>query len=519
MHSGGITLSRSRALLIILLLAACVLCHGVSAASDEQYQYLVPAVDAHKAGDYLKAIEEFQKALSEHPEDHNIPFYIGLLYLRQNEPGKAAKYFKMTLEKDPGQMDARFNFGIALVQTQDYHKAILQLEEVYVKEPERDSLRHYLGIAYFQTQSYEKALYYFERAKTHDKNIETLALLYTEIAKQQLVQTREGGSEDKTITIDTAAMSVEQANILKKLLEKSGVGEKQGQRFNLELTAKVQYDDNVALLPDIDIFGSGQTNKKSLVEFLSLNAEYVFISSPTFEITAAYSIAQTIADSIRGMDTQTHTASLDFLQKGTIGKMPYNLRVTYAFDHLLLDNQRFFQQHLIRPAFILTEGPIHVSVLQYTFRTKDYNETPLFIEDKRDALNHEFGFVHYLKTADSRHYLKAGYLYETEAAKGDFRDYRGHKYIAGIQFTFPQKIRLNMDYGYEAIHYKNDSIFSILFGEKRKDREEEFTAILSKEFSKNLSVSLEYLKNKNKSNIYIYDYVKNVYSAGVTWKW
>ena len=338
-------------------------------------------------------------------------------------------------------------------------------------------------------------------------------------AKQQLVQAREGGGEDKTITIDTASMSVEQANILEKLLEKSGAGEKQGQRFNIELTAKVQYDDNVALLPDIDIFGPGQTNKESLVEFLSFNGGYVFISNPSFEITAAYSIAQTIANSIRGMDTQTHMVSLDFLQKGAIGKIPYNLKLTCAFEHLLLDNHRFFQQHLIQPAFILTKGPTHISVFQYTFRAKDYNETSFFIEDNRDALNHEFGFAHYLKTADSRHYLKAAYLYEIEAAKGDFRDYRGNKYIAGIQFTFPKEIRLNMDYEYEEIRYKNESIFSILFGEKRKDREEGFSASLSKELSKNLSVSLGYLKKKNSSNIYIYDYVKNLYSAGVMWKW
>jgi len=207
---------------------------------------------------------------------------------------------------------------------------------------------------------------------------------------------------------------------------------------------------------------------------------------------------------------------LNLLKRGSIGTMPYNFRINYAYDYLLSDYHYFLQRHTLRPIFILMESQKNLSVLQYAFQVKEFGENPLFHEDNRDAVNHEVGFTHFLRFKDAKHYIKAGYFYDKEFAEGDNWDYGGNKFIAGFQYTFPKDIMLNVDYEYKKVRYKNDNIY---FDKKRQDIDRGVMVALSKDIAKNLTVSLEYMRRDNSSNIALYDYEKNLYSVGVSWRW
>jgi hypothetical protein len=219
---------------------------------------------------------------------------------------------------------------------------------------------------------------------------------------------------------------------------------------------------------------------------------------------------------MRNMDVQDHILSLDFSKRGSIGSMPYDLRINYAYDYLLSDYHYLLQRHTIRPSFILMENKANMTVFQYAFQVKEFREKPLFPEDNRDAVNHEAGFIHFLRFNDAKHYIKAGYFYDREYAKGNNWDYSGNKFVTGIQYTFPKDIRLNVDYEYKQVRYKNTNIF---FDEKRRDIDRAVNTVISKDIGKGWGVSLEYLRRKNSSNIALYDYKKNLYSVGVNWRW
>jgi len=174
------------------------------------------------------------------------------------------------------------------------------------------------------------------------------------------------------------------------------------------------------------------------------------------------------------------------------------------------------QGHTIRPVFILQESPANLTVFQYAFQVKEFKEKPIFTEDNRDAVNHEAGFTHFLRFNDAKHYIKVGYFYDKEFASGDNWDYFGNKFITGIQYTFPKDIRFNVDYEYKQVHYESINIF---FNEKRKDTERAVSVVISKDIINNLTLSLEYMRRDNMSNIALYDYEKNLYSMGLSWRW
>lgn len=500
--------------LVLIALITCIFIQSFSFAQDTQYQPLISGMEHYRDGKYKEAIEDLQKAIVIFPDDPDIPFYIGLTFLQLNEPEKAVEYFKKSLEKDPEYTDAHFQLGVVLIQQKAYQDAITHLENVYKKEPEREDLGYFLGFAYYQTGEYKKTLDYLEKAKTKDKTIESLTIYYTGLARQQLGQTKEAVIAYKQLIISDPTSPL--AAPSQRLFETIELEERLKKKINIELTTKLQYDDNVIVVPTTNVFNLRDKDRKSVIELFYLRGEYVLVRQPSYDISASYGFYQTITNSMRDMDVQDHILSLDLSKRENIKTMPFNMRLTYSYDYLLSDYRYLLQRHTIRPVFILQENPTNLSVLQYAFQAKEFREKPLFLEDNRDALNHEVGFIHFLRFNEAKHYIKAGYFYDKEFAEGGNWDYSGNKFVAGIQYTFPKDIRLNVDYEYKQVRYKNTNIY---FDEKRRDIERAVNTVFSKNIGKGWSVSLEYLRRRSSSNIELYDYRKNLYSAGVSWRW
>ena len=501
-----------RSFLIVLI--TCIFIQSLVFAQDAQYQPLISGMEHYRDGKYKEALKDFQKASAIFPDDPDIPFYVGLTYLQLNEPEKAIEYFKKTLTKDPEYTDAHFQLGVVLIQKKAYQDSIAHLEKVYKKEPAREDLGYFLGFAYYQTGEYKKALEYLEKSKTKDKTIESLTLYYTGLARQQLGKNKEAVAAYKKIIItDPTSPLAAPSQRLIETIEPEKIVKK---RFGLEFTTKLQYDDNIILVPTTNVFNLRDKEKKSTIELFYLRGEYAFIRESNYDLSVSYGFYQTITNSMRDMDVQDHILSLDLSKRGSMGSMPYDFKINYAYDYLLSDYHYLLQRHTIRPTFILMENKRNLSVFQYAFQIKEFREKPLFPEDNRDAINHEAGVIHFLRFNDAKHHIKAGYFYDREITEGDNWDYSGNKLVTGFQYTFPKDIRLTADYEYKMIRYKNNNIY---FDKKREDTERSLNTVVSKDIGKGWSVSLEYLRRRNSSNIDLYDYRKNLYSVGLSWRW
>jgi hypothetical protein len=222
---------------------------------------------------------------------------------------------------------------------------------------------------------------------------------------------------------------------------------------------------------------------------------------------------------LRDNDVQDHIVSLDWLYSDRKETFPNKgLRLTYSYDYLLSDYKSFLYRHTLRPILIISETPKNLTLFQYTYQNKNFYENPLFDEDKRDADNHEAGFVHFLRFCQGKHFIKAGYFYDKEIARGDNWTYQGNKGLAGFQYTLPKDIRFNFDFDYKNYHYDKINLY---FDIHRKDIARNFTWGLSKDIGKNKdkTVSLEYSRTITSSNIALYAYEKNLVSVGVSWRW
>lgn len=472
------------------------------APAPTTYEPLLAGMEHYRAGQYEQALVAFQKAADLLPQDPDVPFFLGLTLLQLNRPDQAIVTFRRAVELDPTHLDARFQLGLALVQQQTYPEAIPQLEAVAKEEPDREDLGYFLGLAYYQTGQYQKSLATMERARTKDKTIEGLTLYYTALARQQLGQTKEAASIYRQVISRDPTSPL--AGPSQQLLETIALEEEQPKkRFNLELTAKLQYDDNVILVPTTNVFSLRDKDRESLANVFFLRGEYFLLRRPTVDLSASYGFFQTLYYHVDKSDVQDHIFGLDLSSRLTLG-VPINLRLNYSYDYLFLDSDAFLQRHTVRPNALIQWRPWFLTLLQYTIQIKDFRAKPIFSEDNRDAENHEVGLVQFLTFGEGRHYLKAGYFYEREGAEGSNWDYRANRFLGGLQYTFPWEVRFTADYEYRPVRYGHTNIFFEDEG-KRRDIDRALVVALSKEVLKNLTISLEYLNRRNSSNIALFD--------------
>lgn len=503
-----------RITLILLLFLTGI--ESLSFSQDSKYQPLVSGMKEYKNGNYAKALEDFIKAEKLFPKDADIPFYIGLTHLQLKQTKEAVQYFKKTVKLNPNYSDAYFQIGMVLIQERNFEEAISYLQKVFKQWPEKENLGYFLGYAYFNLGNHNKALSCFEKNKTQDKSIKQLNLYYSGLCKTFLGRPKEAeGFYKQVIEIDPAsplASPSQQLLALKPVVPKE-------KRLNFQLISRFQYDDNLVLIPTTDVYNLGSQKRKTTIELFYLRGEYALLRTFHSQLAASYGLYQTIANSLPHNDIQDHILSLDWLYSDRKTTFPNEtFRLTYSYDYLLSGWKSFLYRHTLRPVLIVQETPKNLTLFQYTYQNKNFYEDPLYGEDNRNANNDEVGFVHFLRFNQGKHFLKAGYFYDREFAKGDNWDYQGNKGLAGLQYTLPKDIRFNFDFEYKNYHYDHSNIF---FGMYRRDIYRNFTWGLSKDIGKdkNMTVSLEYSRTINSSNIALYDYKKDLVSVGVDWRW
>lgn len=495
-----------------LLLTAILIPSFALSQEPLEYEALLKGMEAFKAGEYEKALEEFQKAELALPDDPDIPFFIGMTYFEMVKPGEAIPYFKSTIEKDPTYWDAYFQLGTALVALERFEEALGYLEKLYSVQPQREDLGCLLGMACYRVGRYEDALNYLETGVSSDRMSDVVAL-YTGLAKQKLGRRKEARIEFKDLyTLDPTSPLAEPSRRLYDVLRLEEIVVRP---YKFTATFRSLYDDNVRLIPTDNVFGVGHP-KSSFGQSVFLRGEYSLLKRPSYEINASYGFYQTVYDSERKFDVQDHIPGLSFVYRGEIGPVGYSPSFDYFFDWVFVDYHWFMSRHTFRPSLTLTVGPNLMTLLSYTFEDKDFRTRPDFRADDRDAVNHEVGLTQFFRTGDGKHYIKFGYYRDRERAIGDNWDFDSNLLLAGAQCTLPKRIRLNVDYTWEDRNYKHDNIF---FGRHRKDIERTVTASISKDIGDHITVFGDFLRRDNSSNLKLFDYEKDIYSLGITYRY
>lgn len=501
------------------------------------------AVLAYEEERYEVARELLDRALGLDPEDVRGLYYSGLTNLALKQPDRAIHSLAAASQLSPGDADIRYQLGVAYFSAGQFDQAAPLFEDLYKTDPQRENLGYYVGFNRYRQKNYKEAAEAFEKAKIQDPHLVQLSHFYRGLALGVMGMSEEAAAEIRTAQ-QTQMVSPITGTGLLRLGDAIATGAQPAtahKRLKAQISLGGYYDDNVAINPNAsrDPFAENLRSRKTTSGGGIANAffDYSLIQTKSFEATATYGFLQTynFNDNLDRFNFQNHQVGANGFYRGALLNMPFQWGLHYTYDYLFLDMKGFLSRH--SPSTTLSFAAPSVNL---PFIGKMANLTTLigryqiksflgefgdfdarFISQFRDGYNAMGGLLHVFRFAEDRFLIRLGYQHDNESTSGTDFSYVGNRLQVGGQVGLGWGVTVRYDYDIHWRDYKNSqSLFvddNLNSGTKRRDIEQTHFVQISKQLSDHFSVSAQYQRIREDSNIPVYDYTKNVYTALVTW--
>ncbi len=502
---------------------------------------------------YEEALSLIGQALQLEPQHERGLFYQGLVYLAQQRPKDAIPPLETVHGLRPEDLDVRHHLGIAYFSVGAYDKAMPLLEGVYQQNPSLENLGYYVGFLRYREKQYGQAVEAFDSNVSQDPDLRQLNGFYRGLALGVLGLPSEALTELEEVQRTQTISPLTQASVrIREALTAGQMFESQ-KRFRFQISLGGFYDDNVKINPDpvgtipirnppidpnipINNLRSRDTTAPGLLT--TVRADYSFLREGPFEATATYTFFQTLHG--EGMDEfniQDHLVGISGFYRGVVFDLPFQLGAQYTYDYLFLDMSGFLARHtptlsatLIGPTFSAPGMGVvgNLTTLLYRYQIKTFFQDPgsndaRFAGDQRDGYNNMVGLIHAFRLASDQFIVRIGYQYDNESTDGVAFSYWGNRLLTGGQWQLPWgDMTLRYDYDIHWRNYKNQQT-TVFFTDRdgrlvrRDDTQHNHLAQLTKPLPNNFSLTAQYQRIRNKSDVPIYDYTKNVWSLIVTW--
>lgn len=525
---------------VLIQFVSAFLCVGPSSITWAQAQaeseieaavYIDRGIIAYQDKKLEEALKELQHALTLKPDSVDALYYQGLVYVALNRAGDARAAWEKGRGLSPQDLDVAFQLGVLYFNQKEYEKAEPLLRQVYGLEPTRPNIGYYLGFIEYRNRNYREALTFLRGNVPSDDDFSQLTRFYSGLAMSALGFPREARVEiEEALRLQPVSPLTTPAQRFGEILRRAEEREK---FFRGEVRFGIFYDTNVPVVPNSSSDETARTirqdtrRKKSEGQLYGLNLAYTWLKTPEWEGSISYRLLQTYNDHLANLNSQSHTPTIGITNRGTVptlfGDYPYIAGLQATYDFITLGNQRFTQRGILNPFFTVVENSWNLTTLQVRWQSKDFfYDTRVARTEVRDSYNYMAGPLHFFVFEEGNHYIKLGYQIDSEDAEGKNWTYKGSRLLLGFQYTLPWediKLRYDLDTHWRFHKSRHTQLPTEATGTRhRRDREPVHLISIAKDFLTDFTVSLEYLYDKNKSNIASFDYNRYVVTTSLTWR-
>jgi tetratricopeptide (TPR) repeat protein len=478
-----------------------------------QTSSLSKGIEEYKDENFEEALEILKKARKEDPASSLAAFYLGLTYKQLMNYREASANFRDAVKLKPPIKEA----VVELIEVL-YNLDNLQEAKKWLDEAERENIKpaqtaFLKGLILLKENNNLEAIKAFEKSKEIDKTLTQAADFQIGIAYVKGRKLSEAREKFRAIAIvspesDLAAFAREyEEAITKRLaLEKEW-------RFNAGIA--YQYDDNVILKPELEIAGIPEGEDWAAIATFS--AGYVPKLSGPWTLNTQYSFYANRHRRIETNDIMSHTITI---------APGYNfenasLNLFLSYNYTWVNDQRYLGEISASPLLNIALGGNHIGQLSLGYSKREFfwTETPegmpIQADEDRDGdvFNASAGWIYLF--SEGKGFLNLRYEVSTENTDGVNWSYVGNRGSANILVPILGNLKMNVSGEVFLQNYRNvHTIFDI----KRKDKIYTASGVLSYEFYKGASFLLQYAHVRDDSNIAIYDYKRNIYSAGIEYR-
>jgi|SRR5579863_974212 len=489
------------------------------AAAPPSYDGLLSAgIVRLNSQDFDGALLLFRNALKEKPDGVEAQYYIGVAQARAGRTDEAEKSLQAALSMDQTFLPAYFDLGVLYYQTRQDEKALKAFALVERIDPGRARVYYYEGLILHREGKAKEAAEKFEKASALDPSIAREASLDAAAA---YYEAGDLGSARKAFqNVVTLAPGSQAAQVATDFLDRMPPEGAKKKRWDLTFSAGMQYDTNVILEPSGGApVSQSITKERDLGAVLYLRGRDRWLDNSEWIGRAEYTFYQNLHtyDSLHHFNIQNHDALLSLGRR--FGSKELDLE--YEAQYTSLGGDAYLLQQSVGPRFLWPESDKNLTEFGYRYGDKSfYNSQPLFpTNSDRDVHTHQIGLTHYFAYLPHGS-IHLGYLFEKEMAGSSLlqRDWSfdGHHILLGIVSPPWKRFTLAIDGDYMIRRFLHDNSFDP--GRKRDDDGPTLVTTVSRSIGRSFDVALQYLYQRNHSDIALFDYSRSIYSALVSAK-
>lgn len=494
---------------LILILMSAILLSAYQAESAENQNAsptLEKGIGQYKHENYEEALRTLKKAREEAPRSTLAAYYLGLTYKQLQRYNDAIPNLRDAVTFSP-------KIKGALIELIDCLYQMGELEEAdkWIAEAEKEGIRpaqtaFLKGLVLIKEGNAEEAEASFVKAKELDSSM-SQACDY-QIGISRLLEKK--FSEAKKVFSQVVLVDPNSniANFANEYVDAITKREEAARPLKLNFGMAWQYDDNLVLKPSDVSIATNISDKGDSREVYTANAEYDHRFGDNFGIKGQYFFYYAKQNDIGFYDTLSNTFAIQpsIYFKESLLTFPSGYNLTSVNDKAYLSSPSTSAIY----NFMVGKSSMGQAYLRYNY--KDYLWVPTVDDEDRDGNDFGGGFAWYFFFAKNKGFLALRYGLNKEWTTGSNWEYVGNR--ASATLLVPVLDKLNVTVTGDA-YFQNFTNSNSLFNVHRKDQTYTVSSLIAYKFYKDSEIQLQYTFVKDNSNISVYDYHRNVYSAGV----
>ena len=499
-------------IIIVFFPASAVFCQSSALLKEGIAQY--------RQENYEEAIVILKKAREEEPKSSMAAFYLGLAYKQTSDIQNALPNFRDAVTLIPPVKEAVVEFIDTLRQTGQGEEAKKWISLAEREDIEPAKVAFLKGMILQSETKYADAAVAFQKAKELDPAYGQSANFQIGICRMgQRDYSKAKESFDAAITQDPLS---DLATFARRYLDVAEERRYLERPLRLTISLMGQYDTNMLAVdshagaPQAWNIYTKTADKESYAMLSTVRLDYVPVLAGPFIFNASYTAASSLHEkNSTAYDTMAN--SLTIAPGVTFENFAVNLVGNYT--HALRRDPGYspYSENIsIGPLFRYLVAPQHIVQLYAAFTKKNYFK-PAINPELEDMSSDGFdSYINWIWLLRQEGVLSVKYGYTADNADGIDYDNRGHRFSANLIYPVWKEVKLQLTADAYLQDYCHDNV--IYEPGKRKDRIYTGTVGLIWDIRKYASLMVQYMRTEADSNIYAYDYTRDVYSVGVEFK-
>lgn len=479
-----------------------------------QDDLLTVGMKAYSNGQFALAEEALEVAYGKVSDDFRITYWLAQTYRAQGDYGKARRFYQETLTLFP-TFPAAIYADLADVSLADgkYKEALNYIDTARERGLDTAYLRQMEGVALLNLERHDEALNAFQDVAAAKNELAQEAQLYAGFT-QQAMQNIEAAERSFQSVLDIGRDDDLSVLARRQLGMQQALMSRAHKPFSLRAGLSFQKDSNPTVKPNDDAFVAlaNLEGESDYAKILTLGAGWQPQFSGPWGFSTNYDFYGNQYQDFGDQDVMSHSfTGTPFYRFKTMSfSLPLN------FNYTAVDHDSYLRQYTVSPTLSIPVGNDYLWQLSGRGEIQRYATRPLTPEEDRD--NKTFGlgagFYWFLKGQDGFINLRADAAKtNADGANWDRDTFRFSGYL-----TYPlvEKLSGSLSLSYTAKNF--DNVHSTAFV-TRDDDSYSGTAALTYEIIDGLDATLSHTRQRNKSNIILYDYDRNITSFGLQKSW